>query len=488
MHKTSHDQFTWSSFKGPTVLLIFLLSLDLTYSFYQHIHMPIGGDIAQIIVPPEADGYRDVLNDPFGFEMIRTGKPHHNPNRIFAHWFSIAYLLNMPLLIQQWVSPIESIYISHGLLKITIQFGILLILACLALRPKDRSLGQLMLLMVLMAPLFQTNGFYDWMAIIDKSIIYTIFYALPLLLLLLYFLALKEINLSPTPWSHHFFIFPFLLIAPMPLLLGGPIIPGVVMVLLVMLFSTVMVYTTQQKNKNSIIDFWKSPKIKFYAFLFCWNALLCMYSLYLGTYNLSNVESVSLAQRYILLPEGVVKLLFTKPGFSIVIATLILNFTIISRSHWLTQKSNLLKQGKWFLIFSIVYLLLLPLGGYREYRPQIIRYDTFMPVTIGMIYLFGLTTYHLIVNLNWRKYYISTIAGVLLIFIWADKIDNTNQLCEVEALKIISESKEEIVELDNQCPIIEYRIVHDPGHSNLKANLLYHWNVTDKVTMFYQRE
>lgn len=129
-----------------------------------------------------------------------------------------------------------------------------------------------------------------------------------------------------------------------------------------------------------------------------------------------------------------------------------------------------------------------PLGGYREYRPQIIRYDTFMPVTIGMIYLFGLTTYHLIVNLNWRKYYISTIAGVLLIFIWIDKIDNTNQLCEVEALTIISESKEEIVELDNQCPIIEYHIVHDPGHSNLKANLLYHWNVTEKVTMFYQRE
>jgi hypothetical protein len=47
----------------------------------------------------------------------------------------------------------------------------------------------------------------------------------------------------------------------------------------------------------------------------------------------------------------------------------------------------------WIGIFTFMYIMLLPFGGYRPYRPRIIRYDTFMPVTIALIYYFGASTY-----------------------------------------------------------------------------------------------
>jgi len=78
------------------ILLIFLL-FDLGYSFYQHYHMPLDGDMSEIIIPISSTGYYKALHDPFGLDALLKNDIYANPNRFFAHWTSAEYFLNVPL-------------------------------------------------------------------------------------------------------------------------------------------------------------------------------------------------------------------------------------------------------------------------------------------------------------------------------------------------------------------------------------------------------
>lgn len=42
---------------------------------------------------------------------------------------------------------------------------------------------------------------------------------------------------------------------------------------------------------------------------------------------------------------------------------------------------------KWIGVFSLFYILLLPLGGYRDYRPNVLRHDTILPITLSLIFV-----------------------------------------------------------------------------------------------------
>ena len=62
---------------------------------------------------------------------------------------------------------------------------------------------------------------------------------------------------------------------------------------------------------------------------------------------------------------------------------------------------------KFIGLFALIYLLLLPLGGYREYRPYIIRRDTFMPIWMLLFFFYGITTLHIVKNVRMKlkKFY-----------------------------------------------------------------------------------
>ncbi len=79
---------------------LIVLVLDLAYSFYQHYKMPVGGDIAQIVVPTPGHGYYQVLQDPLGFGVLLDNKIYSNPNRFFVHWIASSYFLHVPLFLQ----------------------------------------------------------------------------------------------------------------------------------------------------------------------------------------------------------------------------------------------------------------------------------------------------------------------------------------------------------------------------------------------------
>jgi len=138
-------------------------------------------------------------------------------------------------------------------------------------------------------------------------------------------------------------------------------------------------------------------------------------------------------------------------------------------------------------VFALIYSLLLPLGGFRSYRANIIRYDTIMPVTLGLIFVFGITSFYLIKNISqkYKKIYILSIIILLSIFTNADRLNTQPYKCERGALETLARATENIVVLDCNCPVMDWRIITDYKLSDLNAQLFYYWNITREKKLYY---
>jgi hypothetical protein len=90
--------------------------------------------------------------------------------------------------LQSFVDPIDSIYLAGALAKIFIQILILTLLSFYITGRQKVLISDFLTAAVLVIPLFQTNGYRSYMGIIDPSITYTFFYALPCAILLLFYL------------------------------------------------------------------------------------------------------------------------------------------------------------------------------------------------------------------------------------------------------------------------------------------------------------
>ncbi|MEZ4932600.1 MAG: hypothetical protein R2788_10830 [Saprospiraceae bacterium] len=64
------------------IIIPILLLLDLIYSFAQHYHTALDGDMAAIILP--ASFYQPVLNDPFGISILLDGENTGGAGRFFV--------------------------------------------------------------------------------------------------------------------------------------------------------------------------------------------------------------------------------------------------------------------------------------------------------------------------------------------------------------------------------------------------------------------
>ncbi|MCB0668043.1 MAG: hypothetical protein KDC80_19585, partial [Saprospiraceae bacterium] len=211
-------------------VLILFLCWDAAYSFYENYHMSIGGDIAQIVIPNDSMGYYDVLQDPFGIGVLCNHRTYSNPNRYFVHWAASVYLLHVPILFQGIVDPLESVYLAIALFKTLVQLGIIFLMALLITRRAKQGQLAFWIAAALITPLFQTWGFNKFMGIIDQSVIYAFFYALPVLFLLLYiYMFFQFINVERS-LQKQLLVVGLLVIMSLPLALGGPLIPGVVLI------------------------------------------------------------------------------------------------------------------------------------------------------------------------------------------------------------------------------------------------------------------
>jgi hypothetical protein len=203
---------------------------------------------------------------------------------------------------------------------------------------------------------------------------------------------------------------------------------------------------------------------------------------------LNNTADVSLVERYLQIPSGLWRLMTTKLGLIMLLIFTGINILLLKQLG-VVKNAKTFKLFNWLLAFIVLYIALLPLGGYRDYRPFTVRYDTIIPVTMVLFFILGQSSLILLKELKFRHKILYSLLLISLITFYSIADTNVQEhfYCEYEALTEISNAEVDIVELNSNCPVMEFRIVHDPEHSILKAELLRKWNVTQERKLFYQK-
>jgi hypothetical protein len=476
--------------KDLIFLLLFLLFIgDTVYSFYQHSLAPIDGDLPSLVAPSAA--YQQVLHDPFGFKILQTGENCAASNRFFVQWTTYAYFRHIPLWLQSFLSPIDSVYASIALAKTLIQVGLILLLASYISITFRWKRNEWILAVVLICPLFQAVGFFEYLCMIDNCISYAFAYALPTLALLIflfpYYKAAVTGHSGLPSWLK-----PLWLLLPIGLTFSGPVAGPVLLILcpstLLYLFfqrwKQVSDLSLSQRFLQSLASINKQLLLSF-----GFTTLLCIYSFYIGMHNSENSwEVISLAERYTKLLEGLLKITSFSEGFMPILLMVVYSLLILQHSknpggdklvHLLTLAS----------LFAMAYILLLPLGGYRSYRPYIIRRDTLQPVLCILFFAWGISIIYLLKNIPSTKriVYTSLVVLICLGYTFADKIPGYTNTCERQSMQEIAGSKEDCIELKEPCSVMQWGPNNQCEDTRYGAALLHLWNITPREIRYHQK-
>lgn len=496
-------------------LLFFLLLLDIAYSFCQYYHQPLDGDMAPIVVPSQ--WYQQVLEDPLGYSALIEGETYAATNRYAVHACMSLYFWYVPNFLQNFIHPVESVYAAAALLKIMVHLALLGLLAIYVTefiswshnyesQPKQQR-NTFLLAAVLLAALFQTTQFNLYMGVVFGAPTFTFSYSFSFALLLLFFLpfykaALKNKWLSKTNLQQHRLtiftkksrflnisqqiLWGFLLLF---LVLSNPMIPPVLLIicplgLLYLWWKEVKAF----EKFSPLVAIRTIPKS--FLFFFILAILLSLYSHYLGTFNLENLNNntMPLTQRYQLLLIGIGKQLSSKLGFPLLVSWILVNTLIL---YFYKNNPVIKKWLKWLgaiFIFIVIFTLLLPLGGYREYRPHIIRSDSFLPITLCLLYIFAVSSMLLLKYLKGRIHsaYLLGVTIIILFFTISDEPRWESENCEKTALYTMYHSEEEVLELSADCHIMAWKVFKQKKQSAVNAKLLRRWNILKAGQLYKQ--
>ncbi len=470
--------------------LLFILLFDVVFSFLQFYDDPIGGDLIAIVLP--YDSYQDVLENPFGFKVFEGGK-YNAPNRYFIHKSMQIYFTNVPHFFHSFLHPIDSLYFASALFKIIIQIFLIYILTSYITPRSKISDPNFLGIACLISALFHSNkGYYFSFGIIDTTISYTFFYAFPICVLLFFFYPfyVKLLGYEKNEiWSIAKKINLFLLI--IFLAFSGPLIGPVSILVcglgLFFLFIKGMKKSNQTTFSQKIKDSIKSIH-HYYLIYFSIFLLFSFYSFYVGTFNIENPENISLSILYGKLWQGVIYHLTNKLAYPILIFGIILNLYVIKKNKINLYFEKYYSFILFLLLFSLFYILLLPFGGYRDYRPFVLRYDTLIPVSLSFFYIFGTTTYCILKKMEKSKMYILFLISFFIFYAVADPLKGESKKCQVKTFYKIRESKEKIVEVEYHCDILSWVKIEHPLNSKDIIKMLQKWNIVeDEEKTFYQK-
>lgn len=469
-----------------TVVLLCLLLADLTHSFLQHYYMPLDGDLAESVVP--APQIEKVLHDPFGMTVLLHGESYPNPNRVFSHWSLSQWFRNIPIALQTLMTPLDSIYATAAIAKIIVQFILILCLAWGAVYFSGSSSISFLVAAVLISPLFQIGGYNTYMGIIDRSVSYTFFYALPMAWLLIFVLGFIILLSRPVYPARYLLLF---ILMPLAIILNfsGPLVPPIILIGSVMLlFNQLSTLRAQSRSWSEALVRLKSKWHFSVQMVFFVTVMLALYSMYIGLFNSYSADYyIPIIERYRKLPMGIWLQFTQKAGYPLLLLLITINYLIIRFRHNTAKAKKLFHLLKWTGVFAVIYILLLPLGGYKDYRPNIMRYDTIMPVTILFLTVYAASSLYLLQQISrFRIFYVVALAAFLLIFTLHDKLDTTKNRCEKNALIQIIHSENVPVPVEADCTILAWKRITDPSESFLNAKMLVLWRLTDKPKPYFQ--
>ncbi|WP_157540979.1 hypothetical protein [Hymenobacter aerophilus] len=478
----------WGAFlRHAHWLLLIPLLIDLGYSYVEHLNVMHDGDMVSHIIPHP--NIQEILDDPFGLRALLKGEKYASPNRYFAHESLLLYMRNVPLMLQAFVEPIYSTYMACAIAKVLIQASLIALLAYYISFNSKINSRNLLIAALLATPFFQTAGYSGQMGIIDRSITYTFFYSLPMVGLLLYFVPLHRAVFSSTPqpisrpWQ---VALPILAVV---LALNGPLIPAVGGLICLALALSLLAKVRKAEHlslRAGVRRLSKRPYWPILAqllfFVFC-----CGYSLYIGTFNNANIPLFSLAEIYGKLWGGIPQEFLSELGFPLLVAAVFVNILLLKLSPQNEKTATMFTIAKWLLVLSVIYVALLPLGGYREYRPNIVRRDTIIPVTLALIYFFGVSTLYLLQHgpPRFNRLYLPTLVALVAVYSLADVANLRDNNCETDCMRIIANSTEPIVHLEADCGVMNWGTITDPNVSAQAAEMMVHWNIMKEKKLFY---
>lgn len=451
---------------------------DLVCTFVQYNRMVLDGDFTAIVLPSAS--YTPVLHDPFGWAVLTKQAVYAAPNRFFAHATLAAYFRVMPAWLQVVLPPIDSLYAAAALFSTVTQALLIYVLAVYASGTGRLGSDRLWLVMALLTPFFQAQGYAGEMAIIPQAISYTFFYPWPLLLLLVWLLPFYRLA-QGQPWRMSALGVVASVALAVVLAFNGPIIPGVVAVLLL----GIGWYWLRAAPGGSWLARLRAVPRQPMLLLGLLGAL-CAYSLFIGRNNAENAwTTLSLGARYQLLPMGVLKQLTGKLGMPLLLLLCLANAYLLRRWAAPTPETRRIRLVlRWVGWFALGYVLLLPLGGYRSYRPYLLRFDSISPITLGLFFFYGLSATYLLRTLpkRGRPWYTGAVLLVAFIYANADRklhVADGND-CERQALAQLAQAPvaTPIVQLPQACNVLSWKLITDPAQSANNAAMLDYWRVT----------
>jgi hypothetical protein len=465
------------------ILLFLGLLADAVYSFQQFYHTSLDGDVAESVLPTPI--MEPLFKDPFGLGLFKDPTPYHNPNRFFSHYSYYLFFNYVPSCLQHLVSPINSIYATAAVFKLLTQLLLIFIISYYIQRGSKKKGFWLLYAAIIITPFFQSFGYRSNIGVIDPAITYVFFYAFPVCLILIYYLpVLHGFSLPRKLYLKSIFWIVWMILACV-ISLSGPLNPGVVLIINLLLVIQLIFI----KGANIT---WKARlqniPINMYAFIIPISCL-SLYSLYIGSFNAYTLSSqIPIAELYAKIPMGLFTIFTQKLAWPLIFCLLVVNYYLLSRDKSLTAR-GIKHEYYWVAAFACLYILLLPLGGFRSYRPLVIRYDTILPVTLASIYLIGRSTIFLQAHLigSLRKIQLLVVLLILSVFVLADRDESQHNSCEKTGLQALAQAKDSPQMVNSDCTIMSWDPIHDPKNSIYNARLFEKWQITDTLILYYQR-
>lgn len=363
--KTSHSIL----YRSIVALAVCFILFELYYAFQQYFHSPFDGDFLPIYLP--TDNYRQVLQDPFGFELLKTKEMYSATNRFFSH-FALIQWFNGGIKISEIFSldPVKSLFVTSALFRWTIHIGLSLMILRYVRAFQKISFSQSILAYAFILSFFHFGtSSYMQIGMIDQAVTYTFFYGLPTLIISFFYWPFYKRIFRPGPFKLYEYIglsigvvvLPFFggFMAPLLLFINGIIIPA-------------YLFRGWKKSFSSN----SKTALLYLSAITAWS----LYSFYISSFNNENSSDVALAERYLILFKGLKEYFTYSLVYVWITGILVFNYFLLRKS---VANTNLI-YALFIGVFAL-YIFSLPLGGYRHYRPWIIRYDVMTPVTFLLI-------------------------------------------------------------------------------------------------------
>lgn len=465
------------------IAIALVLLGDLVFSYKQYDRSGVDGDFPRIVLGQ--DNYDKVLNDPLGISTF-SGESYPGTNRYTAHKVMSVYFKHVPFFFQNFLSPIDSLYLSITLAKFAIHLMLLLLFgAYINAWFRWAKWKSYLISAAIISPLFIGGSVYtEHLQVLDPCITYAMFYPLPLAALLAYYLPFYKYYITGNISKSPSFIVLWILFA-LGLALFGPL-PAALLLTSSPLLAIGLLWRAYGKlpaGSGRIVNVLKELD-RTVVILLGFAFVFALYSFYVGTKNSESADPMALKERFLLLFKGIQEVFFNKEhGVAYLFLATVINVLLLAYLYG--------KENKVFLylvaglaVFSLMYIFLLPLGGYRYYRPLILRRDTTLPVLFILFYVFTTSGLLLLRRCpgKFKAYPFVFITIVVLHFGITDisMPGYYNRKEQKPLMEDVAASKEDCVVLNHTVPIASWNFNVKCEESENVANFLLFYRITPR--------